>query len=296
MYNKVYEDIKQSYYQDNFSNDGQRFVAWYLRNIHTLNTIEAKDCITDGANDNQIDAVYIDNKDLTIYIVQGKFTSDSVIDAEPLREILSAWTMLKQLEKLQESANYKLKSKINEIAFALDDGYSLCIELITTAKLSKQAECLVDTFSKNLAEDESLPATLQVIDNDILKIKYDDALNSSSYVNHTFILEEGKYLQLDINGTPAILAAIPLKECINIPGIKDGRLFRKNVRQSLGSTNKVNKGIAKTIKKDSGDFFFLHNGITAICSSMKLCDGKLSTRDLNIVNGCQSLTTLFNCG
>ena len=59
MYSKILHDIQQAYYQDNYANDGQRFVAWYLRNIHGLNTVEAKDCITDGANDKQIDAVYI---------------------------------------------------------------------------------------------------------------------------------------------------------------------------------------------------------------------------------------------
>ncbi len=34
MYKKISEDIKEDYYQQNFPNDGQRFVDWYLRNIH----------------------------------------------------------------------------------------------------------------------------------------------------------------------------------------------------------------------------------------------------------------------
>lgn len=34
MYAKILHDIQQTYYQDNYANDGQRFVAWYLRNIH----------------------------------------------------------------------------------------------------------------------------------------------------------------------------------------------------------------------------------------------------------------------
>ena len=41
---------------------------------------------------------------------------------------------------------------------------------------------------------------------------------------------------------PPLIAAVPLKECIRLPGIKDGSLFQKNVRQSLGSSNIVNKG------------------------------------------------------
>ena len=62
----------------------------------------------------------------------------------------------------------------------------------------------------------------------------------------------------------------------------------------MGTSNKVNKGIARTIKNNAGDFFFLHNGITAICSQMSIHEGILSVKELNVVNGCQSLSTIFS--
>lgn len=297
MYTKILHDIQQDYYQNNYANEGQRFVAWYLRNIHGLDTVEAKDCITDGANDKQIDAVYINNQESTIYIIQGKFIASEYIDAEPIREVLSSWVLVQNLNQLQEAANAKLKVKINEISAALDDGYEICFELVTTATLTDQAQRDVDMFSKKLADDEELDANFVVVDNEMLKFKYDEALNkTNNYINFTFQLEPGKYLELELNGTRAVLAAIPLKDCVNIPGIKDGRLFRKNVRQSLGNSNKVNKGIARTIKKESGNFFFYHNGITAICSKIDIRNGQATVKDLNVVNGCQSLSTIFNCG
>lgn len=297
MYAKILHDIQQTYYQDNYANDGQRFVAWYLRNIHGLNTVEAKDCITDGANDKQIDAVYINNQDSIIYIIQGKFMSGEYIDAEPVREVLSSWILVQDLNQLQDAANSKLKVKINEISAALDDDYEICFELITTAKLTDQAQMDADAFSKKLSDSEEMNANFVVVDNEMLKFKYDEALNkTNNYINFTFQLESGKYLEVELNGTRAVLAAIPLKDCVNIPGIKDGRLFRKNVRQSLGNSNKVNKGIAKTIKKEPGDFFFYHNGITAICSKIDIQNGQLTVKDLNIVNGCQSLSTIISCG
>ena len=60
MYEKIKADISNEYYLTNYPNYGQRFVAWYLRNIHNLDTYETKDCITDGAGDKQIDAIYIE--------------------------------------------------------------------------------------------------------------------------------------------------------------------------------------------------------------------------------------------
>jgi hypothetical protein len=46
----------------------------------------------------------------------------------------------------------------------------------------------------------------------------------------------------------------------------------------------------------AGDFFFSHNGITAICNQMQLGEsGLLQMKGLSIVNGCQSLNTILSC-
>lgn len=296
MYKKIFEEIKQDYYVQNYPNDGQRFVAWYLRNIHNLDTIEAKDCITDGAGDKQIDAVYIDNQASVVYIIQGKFYSGNTIGAEALREVLSSWIQIKNLKELQDSANEKLKVKINELATALEDDYEVCFELITTAGLTEDAKKDLAVFQKELAENDTLSANLVLVDDETLSFKYDEAAQRyRPYINHEFVLEDNKYMEFHMGGTKAVIVAVPLKDCIKIPGIKDGSLFRKNVRQSLGNNNKVNKGIARTLKKDAKDFVFLHNGITAICSEMHIEGNILSVKELNVVNGCQSLSTIYNC-
>ena len=296
MYEKIKKDIAQEYYVDNYPNDGQRLVAWYLRNIHNLDTFEAKSCITDGAGDKQIDAVYIDDQSSTIYIIQGKFYHGDTVDAEPLREVTTSWIQIKNLAKLQEAANEKLQAKISEIATALEDDYEVCFELITTSSLTDSAMSDLAAFQAELAESDILSANLILVDNETLKARYDEALNRNRpYINYEFSIEQGKYMEMQIGATRAVIAAIPLKECIKIPGIKDGTLFRKNVRQSLGTGNKVNKGIARTLRNNPEEFFFLHNGITAICSSIKISDETMSVKELNVVNGCQSLSTIFNC-
>ncbi len=48
MFEKIKYDIAQSYYQQNFPNDGQRFVAWYVRNIHGQDANQTRYCITDA--------------------------------------------------------------------------------------------------------------------------------------------------------------------------------------------------------------------------------------------------------
>lgn len=61
MFEQINEEIKTPYYQDNFPNNGQRFIAWYLRNVHLRDMVETRDDITDGADDKQIDAIVIDD-------------------------------------------------------------------------------------------------------------------------------------------------------------------------------------------------------------------------------------------
>lgn len=295
MYDQIKKDLSQEYYLKNYPNDGQRFVAWYLRNIHNLDTFEAKSCITDGPGDKQIDAVYVDDQTQTVYILQGKFYQGT-IDSEPLREVLASWIQIQDLAKLQDAANDKLKQKISEIAQAIEDDYEICFELVTTAELTDSAKADLATFQNKLSENDTLSANLLLVAGDDIQARYDEALNKNRpYINYEFTLEPGKFMDMRIDATRAVIAAIPLRDCIKIPGIQNGLLFRKNVRQSLGSGNKVNKGIARTLRNHPEEFFFLHNGVTAICSSIKIEGNTMSVKELNVVNGCQSLNTIFNC-
>ncbi|WP_202396238.1 AIPR family protein, partial [Stappia sediminis] len=46
---------------------------------------------------------------------------------------------------------------------------------------------------------------------------------------------------------------------------------------------------------ERSDFFFFHNGVTALCNKMSLDGDTLSLWGLSIVNGCQSLNTILSC-
>ncbi len=300
MYNKISSDIAQSYYQQNFSNDGQRFVAWYLRNIHLRDLIQTRDDITDGADDKQINAIFVDDEKETVFVIQGKFIGASTIDPEPLREVLSAWIQLRDLVRLQEVCNNKLKQKLAEVARALEDAYEVCFELLTTAKLSASAQQDLATFQEQLAElseRDEFPATLVLVHEDEIRRRYDLALESENpCLTHSLDLKTCQSLSVTIAGTRAVIAVVPLSECIKFPGIKDGTLFQKNVRQSLGLSNAVNKGIKNSIYSDRHrDFFFFHNGITAICNKLRISNSTLHLHGVSVVNGCQSLNTILSC-
>jgi AIPR protein/SPOR domain len=140
---------------------------------------------------------------------------------------------------------------------------------------------------------------LTVVDSDVIQTRWTEASGRElPKLNHEIVLEQGNYLAVDIANFKTVLATLPLKVCLSFPGIIDGKLFRPNVRQSLGLTNKVNKGMKQTLSGDSPEhFFFYHNGITALCEQLSFDETtwKLTLRGLGVVNGCQSPTTILAC-
>ena len=297
MLQQIKRDIQNEFYRDKFDNDGQRFVAWYVRNIHRRDMNETVEDVTDGPDDNQIDAIVVDDVTLTIFVLQAKFVGEKTVGAGPLQEVLSSWVKLKDLVKLQETGNQKLKRRLPEVATALADEYRVSFELITTGKLTPAAEDDLASFQRELSDAEDLPAEIHVVDKEEMELRYKMALDEENPIlNHDLKLESGKYMEMKLGETRCVVAALPLTECVKLPGIKDGTLFQKNVRQSLGSNNRVNKGMTNTILgRQSGDFFFLHNGITALCRKAEIQNGVLKVKHINVVNGCQSLNTMVSC-
>ena len=120
-------------------------------------------------------------------------------------------------------------------------------------------------------------------------------MEENGKINYKMSLEEGKFINMNVNNYKILIAAIPLKECINIPHIEDRLLFKKNVRESMENTTIVNEGMKDTIYNDAQNFFFFHNGIVGICNKMNLNKDSVELEDLKVLNGTQTLSTLFAC-
>ncbi len=292
------EIVNDPYYQQNFANDGERFVAWYLRRVLLRDAIATRDDITDGQNDKQMDAVIVDDEDRKILIIQGKFITSNQVDSEPLREILGAWVRLQDLHSLQQDCNEKLKLKLEAVRKALDDEYRVEFVLLTTGTLTDAAKADLKVFGDKLEDFEELSASLQLVDTEVLETQLAEAeAQELPSLEHVLTTDPQKTLVTELQGTKTIVTILPLKECLRIPGITDGRLFRKNVRQSLGANNRVNKSLRATINGERvRDFFYYHNGITAICDSAIYSpeSGTLTVKGLSVVNGCQSLSTIYS--
>jgi len=78
-------------------------------------------------------------------------------------------------------------------------------------------------------------ATIKVIDNNELKRRYDIALEKDNpTINHNVDLSNSKAMEIEIAGNKVVVATLPLKECIRMPGVKDGTLFQIYNLERLG--------------------------------------------------------------
>ncbi|NJL55365.1 hypothetical protein HC928_09400 [bacterium] len=90
------------------------------------------------------------------------------------------------------------------------------------------------------------------------------------------------------------MAYIRASDLLKMEGIADQSLFDWNVRQALGRTD-VNKDIEKSVRSqdEHKNFVLYHNGLTVLCESLKFDKENLIINAYSVVNGCQSLTTLY---
>lgn len=112
----------------------------------------------------------MDNENQKVIVIQGKYYVGDSINAEPVREVVSSWVQLGNLQQMQESANGKLKTKLAELASAVkDDDYSICFELVTTSYYSNDAKKDIEVFQTKLSDsdDSEFDSEFFAIDRDV---------------------------------------------------------------------------------------------------------------------------------
>src|ERR1051326_4171803 len=169
------EIATDKYYEQNFANEGERFVAWYLRRVLLRDDIQTRDDITDGKDDKQIDAIVIDDDERRIIIIQGKFINAGLVDKEPLLEVLGAWMRIQDLGSLQKDCNERLKKKLEAVRRALEDDYAVEFELLTTGQLTEAASADLQAFAAKLEESGDLTAILHLVDAELLETRLSEA-------------------------------------------------------------------------------------------------------------------------
>ena len=282
-------------YSDRAANTSAQFLRWFLENIFRLDSQNADDAAVDGQQDKGVDGLFINDTTETIHIIQAKTKQkkNAELGDTDLKEFFGTMQQFrdgKYVEDLLDgNAHEDLKRAIRrtKLIDRLNAGYRVEGVFVTNVPLNsdgidflkKSGEELIAYDANRLVSEfvsldpkEGIEGKFEFDVSDTEVISYD----ASSNVKSRIFLAKG--LQLT-----------------HLAGIEDGRLFERNVRLSLGNT-KINKSLSGSIrdKSEHRNFPLYHNGITILCQKIYLDDEeKLGMKDYVVVNGAQSLTSLF---
>ncbi|RYU90928.1 abortive phage infection protein [Mucilaginibacter terrigena] len=269
------------------------FLMWYLENYYRLDKQEAIDCVCDQNGDKGIDGIYVNEAYGTIDIFQSKISQSAnrTIGDVALKEFYGSLSQLRTKDSIENLIN--------------TGGDAQVVGLIKRLNLLQKVEAykLRGIFLSNIDIDKNGEAFLT----ECQEIEFEGRSSlESTFISSSRKIPDGTSMDFDIQeidiskyyaDANTITYIIPLKstELVQMPGISDQSIFDYNVRGPLGNTN-VNKGIVSSIRNPAlhKKFPLFHNGITIVSNKVTTSDTKLKIETFFVVNGCQSLTALFN--
>jgi hypothetical protein len=272
--------------------ESHAFLLWFLQHFFRLDELDSQDTVCDGIDDKGVDGIYVDKNLEVVFVFQSKLVQngDRTLGDTKLKEFdgtlsqfrdparvldIAATTANTELARLLVSAN---------VAQLVEDGYEIR-----------------GVFVTNIAQDANAQAYMRGRD-DLLV--FDQTALLAEYVPVERVQPVGAPVTFDVFGYDCAEYAVgeakvvvaPLKgnDLVRMDGVANNALFAWNVRGSLGRT-KVNRDIERSVNSPSEhkNFLLYHNGLTVLCKQVERTPDSITVSGYSVVNGCQSLTSLY---
>lgn len=284
------------------------FVMWFLRAHCCPDFDAAKNSLVGGPKDKRIDAIYIDDKSRSVFLVQGKFRRQLNQGLEPKAEVVGFAGLAKALltqedafEAFVEDMHDLARDRLREARKRLREReYRLHLRYVTTGRCSRnvinEAEALV-RYYKRWASFGVITGTavIDLLDDYLVGI-------APTIPEVAMTVSRGAPLSIydDSTGMETWIFATSGDELVRLFEYADVRIFAKNIRGYLGRSTRVNEAMAQTIRDSPEEFLFLNNGITIVCDHAQAFEEKgkslLLFKNPQIVNGQQTTRTLVSRG
>lgn len=255
--------------------------------------LELNKYITDGYQDNGIDAVYYSTTKNELYICQSKWIKKATggVDKSEILKFLNGVSDLLRLNF--ESFNSKLNKHSLEIESAI---------LTPNVKIQ-----VVLTYSGNSLSKENSTLIKKKISefNDTDEVIFFKEYNLVTAYAHLKDSVDGEPINADIDifnwghteePFKSFYGTINCGQIAKLLETTNRRIYSKNIRSFIG-LSVINTEIVNTLIKEPEKFFYLNNGIVLLCKSVdkspynsgKRDFGKFHLKDLTVVNGAQTV-------
>ncbi|THT97709.1 abortive phage resistance protein [Lampropedia puyangensis] len=271
------------------------FSAFALHKLLDISPKEAAASVVDDVDDRGIDAIYYFKGDKTLYLLQSKLKARDQVNQDDMQSFCTGIRLL--LNQDFDGFNANVTNRLEEIENALHDCDS--IRLVIPFTGDGVSESAKKVLSQLLNDDDLQEERLErnVVYYSAAEITR-DILNEQAFkpVNTTISFQ--KY---DKIGEPRVTyyGMVYLSDLVALHELNDKALYERNIRYFLGSNrSSVNQAVQKTLKEAPQDFFYLNNGVTAVCDEVKQKGRntkskarRFEVRGFSIINGAQTVAS-----
>ena len=273
--------------------ESHAFLVWFLQHYFRLDELEAQDTVCDGPDDKGIDGVYVSENLETVFVFQSRLVQNPrrTLGDTQLKEFVGSLDQFRDPNKIAEIANTTANVELERLLKAenveqvIDEGFALKGVFVTNINQDSNA---IDYLR---GRNDLRVFDKQALDTGFIPLGPTEPVGTPV----TFDVFGYDVAQHQIGDVKVLFSPLKGSELIKLDGIASSELFAWNVRGTLGRT-KVNKDIGRSIDDASEhrNFLLYHNGLTILCQEMERQEDKITIAKYSVVNGCQSLTSLFD--
>jgi hypothetical protein len=275
------------------------FVYFCVRTFLDLSPEEAFDCLTEGAQDFGVDAIYIldtNDGDFQVTLFQGKYKrnleKESAFEEGAIRQLIHAVQHLFNPASRLEFLNTRLLAKVEDIRSRMSENAFPRVHVVACNNGIKWSEAAQELINAAAFDDD------QVIWDYVNHSRLINLLQTPKSINTTLLLS-GEIAVEDLNFSRVCIGRITLDKIADLMDQYGDKLLERNVRRYLGlKDNSVNQSIRRSIEESPENFYFLNNGLTLVCedlvyNSIQKSDYSIRLTGVQIVNGGQTCMTIF---
>lgn len=279
------------------------FSAFVLSKKFNLSEKEACKFVVDDYDDNGIDALYFNESNSTLYLLQSKLKSDEALKQDEVLKFTQGVSLL--LQKDFASFNENFQNIRGVLEAALDQCEHIVLALAYTGTgMTQSASATMQREVKKLQRSDYGDERLEL---DVQKFvgrhaeKYLTEVFAQERVSET--IELCHYAKLREAGD-IVLGAMKVADLVALHQKYGNALYDKNIRYFLGEGKKgVNVAIKNTLLSEPEKFIYLNNGITAVGEqvnpkSVVSNDSParyIEVNGLSVVNGAQTIASAAQC-
>lgn len=271
-------------------------LAWFIESVMREDPEDVEEAICDGGGDRGIDGMVYDPDANELFVLQSKHRKkrETTQGEADLKHFLGVGAYFETSEGVENL----LQSKPNAELVAL-------IERLDLIKVFEEAEPTVRLlFVTNAERDASAVDYLKTIAGRQPRMELWDGPRLAEVQQRTkrpellpggYDLTTDDVIVADLSSDAKMaLALVPATELVRLPGIENLTIFDLNVRLGLGNT-KINRELRATIEAQDEHKAFpaYHNGLNLLTEDLRRTADGLALDGIAVVNGCQSLMSLY---